>query len=367
MSSAGYAVNWDVIGGGGGPVSSASYAVNGTLGQAVIGGSTNSGYEVQGGYWAGGVAAVPAVTPTPTATPFGTRTPTVTATPATTSTATRTSTATPTGTVLMAPTSTPTVTSAATRTPTATLTGIPPLLCVPALISPEEGAVLDNGRTDGMDDLIWDFDWSDCLEAGSYHLYVIGPGALFPLIDIDTLSDSAYHFVTQSYIAGNNLSGWAWKVRANTGGQWGDWSPARSFDVEPVNTDPARTPTTTPTGTVVTVTPTTTEAPTGTLTVTTTPTATPTGTLTPAPSHVLYLPLVLRNYAVISETDLAYDSGSGVPDASWERGKGFAPRRQRQSLSCGLASTSTAHARRSLCTSWTQLATDWSLPFLIRS
>lgn len=131
MSSAGYAINWDVIGGGGGPVSSASYAVNGTLGQAVIGGSTNASYEVQGGYWSGIVEVVATVTPTPTATPTRTATPTVTPT-GTVVTPTPTSTRTPTGTATPTRTATPTVTPTGTVvTPTPTSTRTPTRTATP--------------------------------------------------------------------------------------------------------------------------------------------------------------------------------------------------------------------------------------------
>jgi len=59
MSSASYAINWDVIGGGGGPISSASYAVNSTAGQAAIGFKTSSNYKQSSGYWYGVAAPAP--------------------------------------------------------------------------------------------------------------------------------------------------------------------------------------------------------------------------------------------------------------------------------------------------------------------
>lgn len=59
MSSASYAINWDVIGGGGGPVSSASYAMNSTVGQAAIGTSDSASYRLGAGYWCGVVEAAP--------------------------------------------------------------------------------------------------------------------------------------------------------------------------------------------------------------------------------------------------------------------------------------------------------------------
>lgn len=53
MSSAHYAINWDVIGGGGGPMSSASYAMNSTVGQVAIGPISSVSYRLGAGYWYG--------------------------------------------------------------------------------------------------------------------------------------------------------------------------------------------------------------------------------------------------------------------------------------------------------------------------
>ncbi len=55
MSSANYAINWDVMGGGGGSISSTSYAMNSTIGQAIIGYKSSASYELGSGYWPGGV------------------------------------------------------------------------------------------------------------------------------------------------------------------------------------------------------------------------------------------------------------------------------------------------------------------------
>jgi serine/threonine protein kinase len=130
------------------------------------------------------------------------------------------------------------------------LTAQAPTSCIPQLISPIVGALLDNGRTDNMDSIVWDFDWSDCQNATMYHLYVIKTGAALPVIDINNINNSAYHHVcNQCYIADNNRFDWTWKVRANINGQWGEWSETRSFNVEPTNSDAAInsvTPTITP-------------------------------------------------------------------------------------------------------------------------
>lgn len=55
MSSANYKLDWFVplTGGGGGPASSANYAVNFTVGQSAIGASASANYGIGLGYWYG--------------------------------------------------------------------------------------------------------------------------------------------------------------------------------------------------------------------------------------------------------------------------------------------------------------------------
>jgi hypothetical protein len=55
MSSPHYKLDWftPLTGGGGGPASSAHYAVNLTIGQTVIGASSSTGYRAGLGYWYG--------------------------------------------------------------------------------------------------------------------------------------------------------------------------------------------------------------------------------------------------------------------------------------------------------------------------
>ena len=56
-------------------------------------------------------------------------------------------------------------------------------LCIPTLVAPTEGTLMDNGRLDGTDSIVWDFDWSDCAEATEYHLYVRNADASVPEVD----------------------------------------------------------------------------------------------------------------------------------------------------------------------------------------
>lgn len=54
MESANFAINWDVIGGGeGGAMTSASYSIDGTVGQSVTGFSNSNTYQTGAGYWFG--------------------------------------------------------------------------------------------------------------------------------------------------------------------------------------------------------------------------------------------------------------------------------------------------------------------------
>ena len=106
----------------------------------------------------------------------------------------------------------------------------------PTLILPQANAALDNGRIDRLDNIVWDFDWSNVQYAAKYHLYVYHTGAVYPVIDNPDITDSSYHDVSiGSYIS--DIDGWKWKVKAYINGQWGEWSEIRTFSVEPANTD----------------------------------------------------------------------------------------------------------------------------------
>jgi hypothetical protein len=59
QTSTSYNLEWHVVGGGGGPLTSTSYAVNSTAGQKAASPphSESSHYAVSGGYWFGGSLA----------------------------------------------------------------------------------------------------------------------------------------------------------------------------------------------------------------------------------------------------------------------------------------------------------------------
>ena len=110
----------------------------------------------------------------------------------------------------------------------------------PSLGLPLDDATLDNGRFDRRDNIVWDFDWSDVPNAAKYHLYVIHNGASIPLIDDDEITEgSSYHYTgAGAYVDSANLLDWTWMVRAYINGAWGEWSEIRTFNVEPLDTDP---------------------------------------------------------------------------------------------------------------------------------
>jgi hypothetical protein len=56
-SAANFEIPWQSVNGGGGPMSSASYSVNSSVGQAVIGFSTSANFQAGQGYWYGAEAA----------------------------------------------------------------------------------------------------------------------------------------------------------------------------------------------------------------------------------------------------------------------------------------------------------------------
>jgi hypothetical protein len=114
---------------------------------------------------------------------------------------------------------------------------------VPTLYSPEEGAILDNGRMDRKDFIKWRFIWGRVVGASKYNLYVKHVGSYFPIINTELTDFNRSLFMYYdfeeygSYIANKNRFNWRWKVRAYVDEAWWDWSEERSFDVEPVNTD----------------------------------------------------------------------------------------------------------------------------------
>lgn len=110
----------------------------------------------------------------------------------------------------------------------------------PGMTSPLSGDFLDNGCkiNPAAGSIEWDFDWTDIPGATAYHLYVLGPSATIPLVDMDNIGTSSFHLSgSGDYVDYTNLLGWICMVRAyvpsapNPG--WTGWSEVRSFNVDP--------------------------------------------------------------------------------------------------------------------------------------
>jgi hypothetical protein len=124
-------------------------------------------------------------------------------------------------------------------TPITLVSSAPPMPPpAPTLISPVNGAVMDNGCTPKPNGIIWDFDWSDVPGATIYHIRVWKNPAL-PIINSMGVTSSSYHYASapNDHIINTNLDGWRWMVRAKVRGAWGRWSAVRFFRVEKLNTD----------------------------------------------------------------------------------------------------------------------------------
>jgi hypothetical protein len=108
----------------------------------------------------------------------------------------------------------------------------------PMLISPPNGALMDNGCKPKPDGITWDFDWSDVPGATVYHIRVFRNPAI-PLINNMSVVPSSYHYTSApaDHIINSNLNLWRWMVRAKVHGRWGRWSAVRWFRVEKLNTD----------------------------------------------------------------------------------------------------------------------------------
>jgi len=108
--------------------------------------------------------------------------------------------------------------------------------CATQLVSPEDGAVLDNGCSKGGDLTNWEFRWRRCDSAEAYHLRVVREGAQIPLVNDSTLTVTTFVFSDDGFVIDSNRLDWKWGVRTLVGGRWGPWTE-RTFDVEPLDTD----------------------------------------------------------------------------------------------------------------------------------
>lgn len=105
------------------------------------------------------------------------------------------------------------------------------------LLSPDDGAVLDNGCRNSSNRMDWVFDWSNVTNADTYHLFVKHEGSQFAAVDDSALTASEHARSSSGFVVDQNRFDWFWRVRASVDGTWSPWSEERSFDVEPLNTD----------------------------------------------------------------------------------------------------------------------------------
>ncbi len=108
---------------------------------------------------------------------------------------------------------------------------------VPNLIAPSDDAILDNGRADRFDVKRWEFEWTPVPTADKYRLKVQRRSGKFPSVN-KVVTDTKFVDESTNYITARNQQDWTWKVQARVNGKWSDWSKERTFDVEPLNTDP---------------------------------------------------------------------------------------------------------------------------------
>jgi hypothetical protein len=111
----------------------------------------------------------------------------------------------------------------------------------PKLVSPASGAIMDNGRSDHNDSMIWDFDWSDVPGATQYQLHVTYAN-VDTFIDTIILSSTYHSDRPGAMVTEQDRNGWTWKVRAEVGGLWSNWSEEWIFNIEPIDVDPPLVP-----------------------------------------------------------------------------------------------------------------------------
>ena len=107
----------------------------------------------------------------------------------------------------------------------------------PELLSPEEGAHMDNGCPDDnqpADPIIWDFSWSNVTDADKYQLAILMNGTV-RVTQTVTAAEFRYICFPDSDEIPNcqiDSGNWTWRVRAASGENWGSWSNERFFDID---------------------------------------------------------------------------------------------------------------------------------------
>lgn len=106
---------------------------------------------------------------------------------------------------------------------------------VPTIIEPTNGAVLDNGCTNGTDGTTWTFKWTEVPNADSYQLYI--GYALFDdyFLNGKEVFGSSHDLIINSAVVEQDFYV---KIRAKfSDGTFSEWSAPVYFTDEPANTD----------------------------------------------------------------------------------------------------------------------------------
>ena len=109
-------------------------------------------------------------------------------------------------------------------------------ICRVELLKPSKNAILPQGKRVGEEiHTEWMFAWSDCPEAGKYHIYAKADnrGAINPIIDDDNVKGALYIHRSEHYGFINLDTPTFWMVRAYVDGEWGEWSEKRWYYVDP--------------------------------------------------------------------------------------------------------------------------------------
>jgi hypothetical protein len=96
----------------------------------------------------------------------------------------------------------------------------------PALLLPAEGAVLDSDKPDD-----WEFSWATVPDAKLYTVYIWHQdvGESVREVKIPSYRIPNMQLVNDTPQA---RKGWIWKVRAQVGGEWTEWSEPRNFEIK---------------------------------------------------------------------------------------------------------------------------------------
>lgn len=110
----------------------------------------------------------------------------------------------------------------------------------PRLKKPKAGAVLDNGRADGLDSLSWAFEWGRVSGIKDYEIVIVSPHDHGPFLR-ERVRGVRFEFDSDEYrIFGGRRRLWFWRVRPLGRHGPGRWSEKRYFHVEPLDADPPR-------------------------------------------------------------------------------------------------------------------------------